>query len=50
LERVFGRRLELAALGPWRASCGSDSVSPAVEFGPRPLDSAANDWIVTSPQ
>jgi exopolyphosphatase/guanosine-5'-triphosphate,3'-diphosphate pyrophosphatase len=50
LERVFGRRLELTALGPWRGSISRDAVSAPAEFGPRPLDAAANDWIVTSPQ
>ena len=50
LERVFGRRLELTALGPWRASGGRDAVSAPAGFGPRPLDAAADGWIVTSPQ
>jgi exopolyphosphatase/guanosine-5'-triphosphate,3'-diphosphate pyrophosphatase len=50
LERVFGRRLELAPLGPWRAAGGRGAMSPPVDLGPRPLDPAANDWIVTSPQ
>jgi exopolyphosphatase/guanosine-5'-triphosphate,3'-diphosphate pyrophosphatase len=50
LERVFGRRLELTALGPWRGSVNRDAVSAPAGFGPKPLDTAANDWIATSPQ